>query len=66
MSMSDKVIGKVAKCGHGILGVIVYTRTMGDGTVIYHGVSFDGKNWQSKMPRIIANSINEYLEKNSK
>jgi hypothetical protein len=62
----SKLIGKVAECGQKIIGVISYTRNMSDGTVIYHGVSFDGKKWQSKMPRIIANSINEYLEKNSK
>jgi hypothetical protein len=54
------MIGSVAKCGNGVLGIITYTRNI-DGVTMYHGISFDGKPWQSKMPRVVAKSINEYF-----
>lgn len=64
--MSNAMIGRVAKCGRGILGVIAYSKVMGDGSVVYHGVSFGGEKWQSKMPRVLANSLDEYLKKEYK
>jgi hypothetical protein len=54
------MIGSVAKCGNGVLGIITYTKN-NYGVVIYHGISFDGKPWHSKMPRVVAKSINEYF-----
>jgi hypothetical protein len=68
------MIGKVAKCLHGKIGVIACTKrehrwcketnkTWPEG-VIYYGCTLDGKPWQSKKPTIIADSLREYIQTN--
>lgn len=55
------MIGKVAKCKHGKIGVItrVGIKSCSD---YYYGIAFDGTSWESKDPVILADNINEYIE----
>lgn len=61
------MIGKVAKCKRGKLGIIVKSKVMpadsDDPTVdtVYYGIGFDGARWQSKHPEVIADSVDEYI-----
>ena len=61
------MIGKVAKCKRGIIGVISHrARTLGNnhhikGPLVYKGVTLNGNKWQSKNPEVIAENLNEYF-----
>jgi len=59
--MSENLIGKVARCKRGILGIISH-RVTNDGKESYLGVSLAGKLWMSFSPEIVADSISEYYE----
>jgi hypothetical protein len=55
------MIGSVALCRHNIVGVINKIVTDSNGNVtLYKGKSLEGRPWQSKSPKILANSLEEY------
>lgn len=54
-----KLYGKICKCQKGIVGVVTHV-VISNNDRIYHGITFDGKKWQSKLPLLIADSIEEY------
>lgn len=58
----EDLIGKVGICSHGRIGVITDFQVLpwGDSWV---GVGIDGKEWSSRNPIIIANSVEEYIKK---
>jgi hypothetical protein len=58
------MIGKVAKCRHGKIGIIMEVVSPLYGRKIYYGIRFDGKQWQSVDPTIIADSAEEYVKNN--
>ena len=60
-----KMIGAVAKCRHGKVGVISSMEIERHGdkkSVLYRGVTLDGKAWQSCDPTILAPTVNKYIE----
>lgn len=57
--MARDMIGKVALCQHGIAGIITEQRS-----IMYYGKTLGGKDWQSKNPTIIADSIDEFILNN--
>ena len=60
-SNDQDTIGKVARCKHGLIGVIKEIRHY-PGIKVYLGESLFcvGKHWQSVQPEILANSVAEY------
>lgn len=62
----NKHTGKVAKCKHGKVGVITNYSTSyvyGKLTHTWIGISLKGRRWQSKDPEIIAENLDEYIER---
>ena len=61
-------VGNVAKCYRGRTGIITkvchnkYKKTKTE-TILYKGVGFDGKPWQSSNPTLLAETIEDYIEK---
>lgn len=58
--MGASVMYEVARCKHGIIGII--TNKKGD---VYFGFTLRGKPWQSIGPEILASSIYEYITDNA-
>jgi hypothetical protein len=57
--------GNVCECQHGKLGVVEKVITYKDsGEKLCQGVAFDGTEWQSKSPKLIADNIKQYLDGN--
>lgn len=58
----ENMIGKVGICSHGRIGVITGREVLpwGDSWV---GIGIDGKEWASRHPIIVANSIEDYMQK---
>jgi len=52
--------GNVCKCRAGKLGVVTQVVTNEDELLCY-GIGFDGKHWQSKDPKILAKTLQEYM-----
>ncbi len=57
------MIGSVAKDQDGRLGVICGILTLSPELkqLNYTGIGFDGKNWETTQPEVMAASINQYL-----
>jgi hypothetical protein len=55
--MASAVIGNVAKCKRGIIGII--TNKKGD---VYFGFTLNNKAWQSIDPDILASNLLEYIQ----
>lgn len=60
--VEENLIGKVATCGKGIIGVINGKKTLAWGESWVGERLDDGGLWASSKPKIIANSIDEYNE----
>ena len=58
------MVGKVARCQKGILGV-VSGKKKSKGQQVWVGVSFEGGPWQSKDPVVVADCLEDYLADNS-
>lgn len=54
------MIGKVAKCRHGIVGVIDKAVVQPDGRTLWKGKSLEGRPWQSVVPVVLADTLEEY------
>ena len=64
------MIGKVCKCKKGILGIPTRVRyrtvrlsPRRKREMYYEGINLDGGNWESKDPTVIAENVNEFIEK---
>ncbi len=63
-----KMVGSVAKCSKGIIGVICSidldhsSSVPAERKILYKGVTLDGKDWQSRNPTIVSKTINEYFD----
>lgn len=60
--MSENLIGKVAKCHKGEIGIITH-RVGLNGNRVWRGIKFNGDLWESKKPTIISDNLNQYLKK---
>ena len=58
------MVGKVARCQKGVLGVIS-GKKKSKGQQVWIGVSFDGGAWQSQDPVVVAESLEDYLASNA-
>ena len=61
-------IGNVAKCNAGKLGIVTHIKQVRvsvdcEGHIVYHGIGFDGKPWQSCSPVYIAKHFNDYIDR---
>lgn len=58
------MIGKVAQClKQGRLGVITAIKIdeVNSSTVIYQGIGFDGKAWETSVPKVRACTLDEFI-----
>ncbi len=58
------MLGSVAKCQNGILGIICDIRIEGLREIVYRGVTFNGRSWQTSDPIIISRTVNDYIQGN--
>ena len=57
---NEHLVGKVAICSKGRIGVITGRATLPWGES-WVGVGFDGKQWASRSPSVIADNVNDYI-----
>ena len=53
--------GNVCKCRAGKLGVVARVTILDDDELLCVGIGFDGKNWQSRDPKVLAKNLQEYM-----
>lgn len=53
------MIGGVAKCQRGVVGIVLHRYKNGT----YSGITFDNKDWVSTKPIFLTNTVNEYIQK---
>jgi len=60
---AEKLIGSVAICNLGRIGVITRVKCLNDGYYLWEGVGlYDKKRWRSKCPLPIAWSMEDYTK----
>lgn len=58
-------VGNVCMCNAEKMGVVSHTQNVkaedGSFYILYKGVGFDGKPWQSKCPKVVSKTLSEHL-----
>jgi hypothetical protein len=61
--MKTNLIGKICKCAHNQIGIVTFVREAQDRHLWYGINLYTGGAWQSRNPEIVADGIDEWVEK---